>query len=120
MIPYPHDTTEEIPASEPVIEPSVFLDRQRPTPRRGFVLGAFLVAMCLHGYALAVLPGAMEIEVEPEQTAELNLENDDIGGNDPTISTNYNVTRIESLAISCPVNPADSDPDTGKLSSVRE
>jgi hypothetical protein len=111
MIPYPHDTTDSVPADEPVtdpvIEPSAFLDRRRPSPRRGFVFAALLGALCLHGYALAILPGAMEIEVAQEQTADPNLINDEIG-NDPDLPWNYNVDRIETVSVPLPLNPAES------------
>jgi hypothetical protein len=103
MIPYPHDTTDILESTEPVIGRSAFLDGRELTPRRGFVFGAFLVAMCVHGYALAVLPDVMEIDLEQVTTVEPGLMNEEIG-NDPDLPTNYNVDRIEEVGVPGPLN----------------
>src|SRR5271168_3809113 len=107
MIPYPHDTTDSVPAVEPVIEPSAFLDGQRSAPRRGFVFGALLIALSLHGYALAVLPAAMEMDVAAAQSAEVGLMNEEIG-NDPDLPWNYNIDRIEEVSVPVPTGPVDT------------
>ncbi len=111
MIPYPHDTTESVDVIEPVIERSAFLDGRRPAPRRGFVFGAMVVALCLHGYALAVLPDAMEIDIEQAQEDNPALLNDEVN-NDPDLPTNYNVDRIEELGIPGPLIVEAMDPRT--------
>lgn len=102
MIPYPHDTTGSVEGIGQVIEPSAFLDGRRIAPRRGFVFGALLVALCLHGYAWAVLPNAMEIDFEEAPMDYAELINDEIG-NDPDVATNYNVDRIEEVNV--PTSP---------------
>jgi hypothetical protein len=120
MIPYPHDTTESVdgtdpvtePFPDPVIEPSAFLDGRRFAPRRGFIFGAFLVALCLHGYALAVLPDAMEINFAEANDADANLMNDEIG-NDPDLPTNYNVDRLEEVSVPEPLNNLAPDSPAG-------
>jgi len=42
-----------------------------------------------------------------EKNEDANLENDDVG-NDPDVPTNFNLTRIEEVSVSGPVNPNEA------------
>ena len=110
MIPYPTDTTDPVPVEvEPVIGPSPFLDRPRRWLPRRVVAGACVAALVLHGYAFAILPGALDIDVEEPPVVDVNLSNDEIGY-DVDIPTNYNVERIEDVSIPGPINPNEQPP----------
>jgi hypothetical protein len=68
-------------ADEPIIQRPIGLTRRPAAPRR-FLLAAGLVALLVHGYALAFLPTIANVAWD--WVVEANLVNDDIG-NDPDL-----------------------------------